>query len=617
MKSIKPLFVSLIAICILIPGSVSLMSANVQGPEQAIKETVSNVLLSFPILELYVISVDQDKVILEKDVAGKIRPGVELHVFREGKEFTHPVTGKALGRFEESLGNLRIIDIKENYVEGEIISRKEEAIIKRGDKVRITATKIKLAVFQTLNLSSRDVDEESLTYQLIEELEETNRFEVVQMGELITVLDKLNITDYEQLADAKTTKKLGQLLGVRGLIATQLREIDNRLILEARLLSAYTGSFISKTSVVLPGIKSGYAWNKSAPSSSLLTKGKGLDLSRGKDIFRSEGLDMSIRSLAVGDITGNGQNEIAVTDGEQVTVFSLDGTRLVKLWSEPKAGRNHLSLDVADINHNGTAEIFVTNLVQTSLRSYVLEYGDGEYKKVADGLKYFLRVMNLQNDCRLVGQRMGVSQAFYGDLTCLEWAAGKYVAGEKLKVPPGISIYGFANGDLNNDGQSEVVQIDKFDRLRVYSADAELQWKSAEHYGGYNLFFKHIPRNVFSTSAQLQKPNRVKVRGKIYIRDLDGNGTNEILICKNIPAAGYLFPNISNYTEGRVVNLEWNGLSYVDNWQTRKFNAYIADFAIADIYNDRRKDLVMALVFKEELGKLFGREKSVIIFYQL
>ncbi len=617
MKSIEQFFILLVITSLLALTEASFTLAGIQGPEQGIKEIVSQVRSSFPVLELYVISVDKDKVILEKDPAGKIRLGMELHLFREGEEFTHPVTGKTLGRFEEPLGSLRIVSIKENYAEGKIISAASGTTIKRGDKARITATKIKLAVFQVINLSTKGIDEESLTYRLIDKLEETNRFEIVQMGELITVLDKLHITDYKQLADNSIAKKLGQMLGIRGIVATQLREIDNKLILEAKLISAYTGAPISKTSVVLKDVTPGYAWSKPALPFLPEPKGEKLDLSRGRDVFRSKRLNMSIRSLAVGDITGNDRNEIAVTDGKQVTVFYLNGSRLVKLWSEPRTKYDHLSIDVADINRNGAAEIFVTTLTQTQLRSYVLEYHNGKYKKIGDGLKYFLRVLNLQGGRRLVGQRMGVSQAFYGDISYLEWKSGEYTSDRKLKVPPGVSIYGFAVGDVDNDGQPEVIQIDDFDRLRVYSPDARLQWKSTEHYGGYKLYFQHTPHNVFSVNTQVQKPNRVKVRGRIFIKDIDGNGTNEILICKNIPAAGYLFPNIPSYTQGRVVNLEWDGIGYGENWQTKKFDAYVADFAVADLDNDKRNDLIMALVVKKDTGQLFSQEQSVIILYKL
>ncbi len=281
MKTTKQLFIMLIMLSVLMFAYAPLSLAGIQGADQGIKEIVSQVHSSFPVLELYVISVDKDKVILEKDAAGKIRPGVELHLFREGEEFTHPLTGKKLGRFEEPLGNLRVISVKENYAEGKIISAEPGAAIKRGDKARITATKIKLAIFQVINLSAKDIDEESLTYQLIDQLEETNRFEIVQMGELITVLDKLNVTDYQQLADDSIVKKLGQMLGIRGIVATQLREIDNKLILEAKLLSAYTGTPISKTSVVLTGVTPGYASSKPVLPALPVPKGGKLDLSRG------------------------------------------------------------------------------------------------------------------------------------------------------------------------------------------------------------------------------------------------------------------------------------------------------------------------------------------------
>jgi TolB-like protein len=597
---------------------IFLGSAGAQVVGQGIGEVVARVCASFPPLELYVISVEGDRVILERDEGGKIRPGMELHLFREGKEFTHPVTGKALGRFEESLGNVRVLEVKESYAEGEIIRREQGAVIRRGDKGRITAARIRLAVFQVVNLSSQEVDEEGFTYQLINQLEETNRFEVVQLGELIAALDKLDITDYKQLGDEVAVKRLGRLLGVRGVVAAQVREIDHKLILEARLLSAYSGAPIAETSVVLAGVKAGRPLGFPLPPSEPVVGDVGSDLKPGREIFKSRRLDMGIVSLAVGDVTGDGRKEVVVTDGKRVVVFGLDDARLTELWSEAAGERRHLRVDIRDINRNGVAEIFVTNLVQGRLRSYVLEYREGTYGKIGEDLPYFLRVLELDDGRRLVGQRLGVSQAFQGDLIYLEWDGGGYAVGRKLGVPAGISIYGFAGGDIDNDGRAEVVQIDDYDRLRVYSPDGELQWKSAERYGGYELSFPHRSRNVFTVGTSYDiKPNRVKVKGRIFIRDIDGDGTREILIGKNIPVAGYLFSNISSYGQGMVVDLEWDGIGYGENWQTRKFDAYVADFSIVDVDADQREELVMALVVRRESGRLPSQKQSIIVFCQL
>jgi len=76
-------------------------------------------------------------------------------------------------------------------------------------------------------------------------------------------------------------------------------------------------------------------------------------------------------------------------------IFKYDGEKMT-LFKKIEYGNtnNFLTLDVADINRNGYAEIIVTNLVEDNLRSFILEYEEGKLRKITDKAKWFFRVLD-------------------------------------------------------------------------------------------------------------------------------------------------------------------------------------------------------------------------------
>ena len=62
-------------------------------------------------------------------------------------------------------------------------------------------------------------------------------------------------------------------------------------------------------------------------------------------------------------------------DDHNLYVFKYDGEKL-SLFQKIETGtqNNFLTIDVADVNPNGFAEIIVTAVAEDDLRSFILEY---------------------------------------------------------------------------------------------------------------------------------------------------------------------------------------------------------------------------------------------------
>jgi hypothetical protein len=69
---------------------------------------------------------------------------------------------------------------------------------------------------------------------------------------------------------------------------------------------------------------------------------------------------------------------------------------------------NFLTLDVADVNRNGYAEIVVTSVIDDNLKSFILEYEEKKFKKITEKANWFFRVLDHPKDGPiLIGQTMG------------------------------------------------------------------------------------------------------------------------------------------------------------------------------------------------------------------
>ena len=97
------------------------------------------------------------------------------------------------------------------------------------------------------------------------------------------------------------------------------------------------------------------------------------------DYKKSQTFRFQIKGLDIGDVDGDKKNELVVMDTNNLYIFKYDGQKMT-LFKKVEAGNenNFLTLDVADLNRNGHAEIIVTSVVEDDVRSFILEYERGQ-----------------------------------------------------------------------------------------------------------------------------------------------------------------------------------------------------------------------------------------------
>ncbi|MFB3924745.1 MAG: FG-GAP-like repeat-containing protein [Syntrophales bacterium] len=346
-----------------------------------------------------------------------------------------------------------------------------------------------------------------------------------------------------------------------------------------------------------------------------------------KGFWMSQKFETSFVGMDIGDVYGDGKNEVVVIDVNSVMIYRKEGKALKLLQKiRGESYNQYLSVDVADINGNGVQEIFVTCMSQGTLDSFVLEYRDGKFVKIASRIRAFLRVISVSGKPVLIGQSLGVQSAFDSPIYEYVWRSGKYKPDRKMKIPQGLAVYDVMLEPLDKDGPDKVIALDDYDYIRVYEptdvpfvslqkfgGSRELIWKSDEKYGGSNNFFDTLQTssNVASTD---NPPPRPYVNIRMLSYDISKKGKKELIVAKNISAVGRVFKNLKAFTSSEIYDLEWNGIGFADVWKTKKIQGYISDIQIKDIDNDGKDEVVIALILSADLGL---NARSVVVSYTI
>lgn len=334
-----------------------------------------------------------------------------------------------------------------------------------------------------------------------------------------------------------------------------------------------------------------------------------------------------LQALDVGDVDGDGANEVVIADEDKIYIYKDifgDPSKKVVLNPVPRYGKI-LSMDVADVNRNGVAEIYVTAIVERgeTIASAVVEYRNGKYEVIAKDVPYFFRVVrSTQEGQVLFGQEK--RQRFMADRARdsmfnpflspvrLRWEGGKLVPGEELALKDPVCILGLTAVDVDRDGTDEYLGFDQRDYLKLYNAKGGIVWVSSDPYGRTANFFLKDFKQEFPSTVDAPDP-RVWLPPRIVTVDLDGDGIEEVVVCHNYEPLKLLAQS-RFFTKSAVFSLSWDGVDFMENWRTREMKGYVADYQVKDVDGDGKPELLVGLVYKRGTMDYLKTNAALIAF---
>lgn len=332
-------------------------------------------------------------------------------------------------------------------------------------------------------------------------------------------------------------------------------------------------------------------------------------------LWRSPALKDKIIGLAIGDVTGNSENETVVCTQTTVQVF-LRKNKTLKRVSEYTVGPNDriISLDTGDINGNGPSEIYISCVDDrtNTPSSSIIEWNGSGFTKIAGRQPWLFRI--LETDTRgtlLLGQKTnGKKNQLRSPVYRITWH-DTGLAQTELKLPKGLSLYSFTYGDVQNTGTEMLVALTPKGQIRVFTPEGNEVWRSNKEFGGSDTFLEY--KGIRYTKNDGYQMSRIFLQQRIFVADMDNDGSKSVIVVKNLDSSGGLLSKTRFFSKSHVQSLKWDEMGLRPEGRTRSFPGYMSDYTLADQNNDGNTELVYCI---SRSDGIVGQKNTTRIYSQ-
>ncbi|MBI1727176.1 MAG: hypothetical protein HYR50_07895, partial [Candidatus Rokubacteria bacterium] len=512
-----------------------------------------------------------------------LQPGVELELFREGRELRHPKTGELLGRTEQTLGRAAVTEVLEAY---SVAQAAEGADVRPGDRARLTAGRIRLTLL-ALSSGVRDAQVEAAVQELSDELTATGRFQVTAGDALLSQLGKANVPIEDVLEGRGLEPEAGQP-GVKQLLVVLFKRVKNKPFMEVRLFPRAGAPPMLSTALVVPAsVKPAPRGEFSADprarptpqprQRSLLARLLGGDLEAGTyssgeasiPLREAGRLPFPVLGLDAAVAPKDRIPRVVLTDGRNVHFYRLVGEKLEVEWSYTAwhTGRV-ISVQLMDLDGDGGLEVVANRYHPqqgVGLTSFVLATREGKPVQVGEAMNDILLAID--------GRGSGVKDTLWfqrftpdgffteGHAERLVLKNGRLVPDGRVSVPADFRATGAVTSNIaGKEGPRALVYIDPFSRLRV-AIDGDERWRSGTAVGGS----RHVKIEVIKQMDQSGRSFFYYMEATPLSVDLDGDGVEEVIApITQVPGqlavvfrgpAGYRLQAVNTGFEGTITGL--------------------------------------------------------------
>lgn len=363
------------------------------------------------------------------------------------------------------------------------------------------------------------------------------------------------------------------------------------------------------------------------PEKAFLTSGGSFGIRSTRNFVKTRNFDMGIQGIELGDVDGDGQEEVIVAENTKVHVFKRNGTRLNSMGSIEMYDRYQVhNVNAADFDGDGKAEIYISAADPKMPGSRAVQWDGSKFVDLFREVRWYIRPMDVPGiGLSLVGQAAGMVPVEPG-IYLLSTNGGKVSSQERLPIPAKINLFNFAYADLDGDGQKDLVALDESFKLQVIRGGSTV-WKSEERFCGTKRYLGGSPDMMPNTSlnsddvvdgvGELYKQTYVPSR--ILVSDVDQDGVDDVILNRNSDSLAVMTPRSRQYTSGTLVGLKWNGLGLEEMWRTRKIDSYVVDYQVKShaekLAQGETDELFIGLVLNAgTFDSLLGDQSTVVIY---
>lgn len=307
-------------------------------------------------------------------------------------------------------------------------------------------------------------------------------------------------------------------------------------------------------------------------------------------------------SIAMGRTLPSGEREIFIA-GENSIRFLRKGEDLKQVVEiAVPAPAKILAIDSADLDHDGTPEIYVSIIDRKTVSSRVYQPSDNDMKLIADNQPWLYRGIGHDlKDRAIFVQAVSSAGDYYNGVAELSKSGSRFEAGISRSLPRHGNIFNFTRF-RDASGAEKLVIMDEDGYLIIYAADDSELWKSSDKYGGSETFFN------YGSVAQLRAKGD-KYRWNFLEQRITALPDGTLIVPRN--DGTFSIGNNRSYNKHSIFGLQWSGSILREAWHTRLTPSYLADYA----YDAAKREVVLLEVVQK--AGLFGAGKTAVSINKL